>query len=196
MELGEILGAYAKPDKSIVQRIKKGSSYLDYVGHAQTTAILLQIDPEWNYTINCDERGIPIVIERHYTLEMWGTITLLGHTRPCVGTCDAAKGEVVKELIGDMIRNGAMRFGIALDLWAKGELLGQPLEPVKPAKPTEKPVEKPTAVSEIYRMMGALDSAGQDALKAAFIDYFGSKLSDLPADKHEEAREWVEGWIG
>jgi hypothetical protein len=31
-------------------------------------------------------------------------------------------GDAVKEIIGDALRNAAMRFGAALDLWHKGDL--------------------------------------------------------------------------
>jgi hypothetical protein len=44
-----------------------------------------------------------------------------GVSRVCVGTCSAQAFEPEKELVGDSIRNGAMRFGVALNLWAKGD---------------------------------------------------------------------------
>lgn len=40
---------------------------------------------------------------------------------PVAGTCEDRKFEPEKELIGDLLRNGAMRFGIGLALWAKEE---------------------------------------------------------------------------
>ena len=43
--------------------------------------------------------------------------TVCGVTRIGVGD-----GKSMKELIGDAIRNAAMRFGVALDLWSKEEL--------------------------------------------------------------------------
>jgi hypothetical protein len=41
--------------------------------------------------------------------------------RPAYGSCTPGKPEAVKELIGDAIRNGAMRFGIAGGLWSKAD---------------------------------------------------------------------------
>ncbi len=48
---------------------------------------------------------------------LWIKLTVCGVTRPGVGD-----GKTAKELIGDAIRNAAMRFGVALDLWAKEDL--------------------------------------------------------------------------
>jgi len=48
---------------------------------------------------------------------LWIRLTVLGVTRPGVG-----EGKNPKERIGNAIRNAAMRFGVALDLWAKEEL--------------------------------------------------------------------------
>jgi hypothetical protein len=54
---------------------------------------------------------------------LWIKLTVCGMTR--IGFGDAPKkigGDATKECIGDAIRNAAMRFGAALDLWHKGEL--------------------------------------------------------------------------
>jgi hypothetical protein len=50
---------------------------------------------------------------------MWGKLTLLGKSMICVGSARADKADYEKELIGDLLRNGSMRFGIALNLWSK-----------------------------------------------------------------------------
>ena len=46
-------------------------------------------------------------------------MTLLGKPMICVGSARADKPEYEKELIGDLLRNGSMRYGIALNLWSK-----------------------------------------------------------------------------
>ena len=48
------------------------------------------------------------------------TTTVLGITR--LGSVTAGAFEPEQQLISDSLRNAAMRFGIALDLWARGEL--------------------------------------------------------------------------
>jgi hypothetical protein len=40
---------------------------------------------------------------------------------PGYGSCPANQNEAEKVLIGDALRNAAMRFGVALTLWAKGD---------------------------------------------------------------------------
>jgi hypothetical protein len=50
---------------------------------------------------------------------MWGYLTLLGVTRIAVGSVEAHKADLDKELVSDFLRNAAMRFGIALALWTK-----------------------------------------------------------------------------
>ncbi len=96
--------------------------HLDYVGHGAVTERLLEVDPEWTWEpVSFDEKGQPAVTSRDGTATLWIRLTVLGVTRYGVGTASASKPEVVKELIGDAIRNAAMRFGVALDLWIKGD---------------------------------------------------------------------------
>jgi hypothetical protein len=108
--------------------------HLDYMGHASVTRALIEIDPEWSWEpIAFNDAGEPVVTLAGSHLRMWGRLTLLGKTLICVGTCDANKPEPEKELIGDLLRNGAMRFGIGLALWAKDEW--NDLRPVEPLTP-------------------------------------------------------------
>jgi hypothetical protein len=87
--------------------------HLDYVGHANTTNRLLEVDPEWSWEpMATDERGLPITDGKG---NLWIRLTICGVTRIGVGD-----GKSAKECIGDAIRNAAMRFGV--DLWSKEEL--------------------------------------------------------------------------
>ena len=52
---------------------------------------------------------------------MWGILTVHGKDMIGVGTVKHDKADVDKELIGDFLRNSAMRFGICLSLWTKQE---------------------------------------------------------------------------
>jgi hypothetical protein len=95
--------------------ITTGHMHLDFVGHAVTTSRLLSVDPEWTWEpMGFDEHGLPATDQ---TGNLWIRLTVLGVTRPGVGD-----GSSAKEAIGDAIRNAAMRFGVALDLWAKEDL--------------------------------------------------------------------------
>ena len=95
--------------------------HLDYVGHAALTDRLLDCDPEWNWEpVAFDEKGAPAVDQAG---GMWIKLTVCGVTRLGYGDADGKQGgNAVKERIGDALRNAAMRFGAALDLWHKGEL--------------------------------------------------------------------------
>lgn len=102
--------------------------HLDYVGHANCTDRLLEVDPCWDWqplAYNAD--GLPL-FDRSGGL--WIKLTILGVTR--LGYGDGAS---VKEIIGDAIRNAAMRFGVALDLWAKVDLH----EGINPSTPARRP---------------------------------------------------------
>ena len=88
--------------------------HLDYVGHANTTNRLLEVDPFWEWEpMAYTEAGTPLFSDGG----LWIKLTVCGVTR--IGFGD---GNSVKEVIGDAIRNAAMRFGVALDLWSKIDL--------------------------------------------------------------------------
>jgi hypothetical protein len=94
--------------------------HLDYVGHAALTDRLLDADPEWTWEPVPDpaSHGLPVVPGG-----MWIRLTVCGVSRYGFGHPDGKQGgDAVKETIGDALRNAAMRFGAALDLWHKGDL--------------------------------------------------------------------------
>lgn len=95
--------------------------HLDYVGHAALTDRLLDVDPSWTWEpVAFGQDGLP-AIDRAGGL--WIKLTVCGVTRLGYGSADGKQGgDAVKELIGDALRNAAMRFGAALDLWHKGDL--------------------------------------------------------------------------
>lgn len=95
--------------------------HLDYVGHAALTDRLLDCDPEWNWEpMAYNQDGTPLTDQNG---GMWIKLTVCGVTRNGYGHADGKRGgDAVKEVIGDALRNAAMRFGAALDLWHKGEL--------------------------------------------------------------------------
>lgn len=97
--------------------------HLDYVGHAALTDRLLDCDPTWNWEpATFAEDGMP---KFDAIGGMWIKLTVCGITRLGYGHADGKKGgDAIKEVIGDALRNAAMRFGAALDLWHKGQLHG------------------------------------------------------------------------
>lgn len=101
--------------------------HLDYVGHAALTDRLLDADPAWTWEpVAFDERGLPAL---DASGGLWIKLTVCGVTRLGYGDAQGKTGgDAMKERIGDALRNAAMRFGAALDLWHKGDLHADQVE--------------------------------------------------------------------
>jgi len=97
--------------------------HLDYVGHAALTDRLLDTDREWSWEPAAYRDGLPAFDQ---TGGLWIKLTVCGVTRLGYGHAATKPGmdpgSREKEVIGDALRNAAMRFGAALDLWHKGDL--------------------------------------------------------------------------
>jgi hypothetical protein len=95
--------------------------HLDYVGHAALTDRLLDVDENWTWeAVAYDQNGLPALDKDG---GLWIKLTVLGVTRLGYGEAQGKTGgDAMKERIGDALRNAAMRFGAALDLWHKGDL--------------------------------------------------------------------------
>ena len=94
--------------------------HLDYVGHAGITDRLNEADPFWTIEpMAFNQAGLPLLDSNG---GMWCWMTVFGIRRMCYGDAQGKTGpNAVKELIGDAIRNGAMRFGCGTYLWSKSE---------------------------------------------------------------------------
>lgn len=94
--------------------------HLDYVGHAAITKRLLDVDPGWHWEpMGKNQDGTPVIDQNN---GLWITLHVAGMKR--IGYGEAGRktgGDAIKEAIGDAIRNAGMRFGMALELWHKGE---------------------------------------------------------------------------
>ena len=158
--------------------------HLDYVGHAALTDRLLDTDPMWSWEpVAFDANGLPCFDKNG---GLWIRLTVCGVTRLGYGNAEDKPymdvGAREKEVIGDALRNAAMRFGAALDLWHKGDLHGTDEEKEEPKKSI--PAEDLEIVEQELR-----DASlhGTEALKLAWkgqSDAFREALSDkLPALK-------------
>ena len=123
--LAEISAALQRPFlPNEIGKLPRGGIQLDYVGHADVTRRLLEADPQWNWEpLSTDESGLPVydTAQNGQPVGLWIKLTVGGVTRLGYGSVPASQGDAVKVLIGDALRNAAMRFGVALDLWAKGD---------------------------------------------------------------------------
>lgn len=128
--------------------------HLDYVGHAALTDRLLDADPLWNWEPMAFKDGLPAF---DATGGLWIKLTVCGHTRPGYGHAEKSEykeiGSREKEVIGDALRNAAMRFGAALDLWHKGDLHPDEDDPDKKGKPsaTKTTQKQSTGTGEISK---------------------------------------------
>lgn len=161
--------------KEVIGKLPKGGTMLDFVGHAAVTDRLLQVDPQWSWEpLALDDHGLPATDDKG---NFWIKLTICGVTRLGVGD-----GPTPKERIGDAIRNAAMRFGVALDLWAREDLSAMHREPLvtkDPAwvKETLKLVSTCTADeldeigADVKREVsnGNVSDADREALGKAFI---------------------------
>ena len=94
----------------------------EYAGHAAVTDRLLEVDPEWTWKFLGD--GTPVFDD---VSGIWIELTVCGVTRIGYGFPERLKGgNAIKEAIGDAIRNAAMRFGVGLEFWFKGDLFAEP----------------------------------------------------------------------
>lgn len=167
--------------------------HLDYVGHAGLTMRLLDVDPFWSWSFmhvefpqwaqdliaEAGRRGEWDVVHdltARYGAPLqrdggvWIRLTILGVTRTGFGDAEGKVGpNAVKELIGDALRNAAMRFGVATYLWSKSDRalslrdvtepdsvsvatsFGAVIEDLRAASQTEDPI---AALSEVLAVYG------------------------------------------
>ena len=141
--------------------------HLDYVGHAALTDRLLDCDINWNWK-PVEFGGTPAgALDANGG--MWIELTVCGVSRLGYGDAEGkVGGNAVKERIGDALRNAAMRFGAALDLWHKGDLH---------VEDEEAPVVKVSPAPN---------------LKPLFIDVFKLKtLLQISKDGEELKKQWA-----
>ena len=174
MKLEDIIKEYGVPDPSIVGKLPRGGITLDFVGHAEITRILIDIDPMWNWSPVEFVNGRPAINETNGMATMWGNLTILGKTMLGVGSVRSDKPDLDKELVGDFLRNASMRFGICLSLWSKSEW-------EEPAAPAPKPAGV-VSQENIERFKTACKEANldpNDVAKQAGVSLIGLKDTDM-----------------
>ena len=142
----------------------------EYAGHAAVTDRLLEVDPAWTWKFLGD--GTPVFDD---VGGIWIELTVCGVTRIGYGFPERLKGgNAIKEAIGDAIRNAAMRFGVGLEFWFKGDLFAEP----------DKSQEL-LSDSQLKELSTALSLV---ANKAAALKYLKSKLGTDEIDKLTESQ--------
>lgn len=150
--LGDVIAAYGVPDPRIVGKLPKGGMQLDFVGHADVTKMLIEIDPEWSWepVAFCAD-GLPAYRVENGLAHMAGWLTVHGVRRLGIGSVAHNKPDLLKELASDFIRNAAMRFGICLSLWTKQEWddVSAPTPAPKTATPPHEPAKKARGMANL-----------------------------------------------
>lgn len=146
--------------------------HLSYVGHAALTDRLLDCDENWSWEpVAFGADGLPLLDKDG---GMWIRLTVCGVTRLGYGDSQGKTGpDAMKERIGDALRNAAMRFGAALDLWHKGELH------------KDEDAEKATGLpdNEVADLLIAM----REAEDMAALDRVSAPLKDLPLSDEQRA---------
>lgn len=172
--------------------------HLDYVGHAALTDRLLDVDPAWSWEpVAFDAGGLPAFDK---TGGLWIRLTVCGVTRLGYGHADVKPGQDSgareKETIGDALRNAAMRFGAALDLWHKGDLHAEEAE-AAPAGPSAEEtainvLRGASADADLFReTWGKNKAAWRDLLDDAAYGRVVAEMKRLGAEiaKRQQAEE-------
>lgn len=173
--------------------------HLDYVGHAALTDRLLDVDPAWSWEpLALDVNGLPAIDKDG---GLWIKLSVCGVTRLGYGDAQGKTGgDAMKERIGDALRNAAMRFGAALDLWHKGILHMD--EEEAPAAPKQAPALKvkpePIDIEPwVAKMLAATSSkelaaAAKEAWDATQDERITTEHSRILAERKAAAKQLAE----
>lgn len=168
--------------KGCGQWITEKHMHVDFVGHANVTDRLLQVDPGWTWEpMAFGPDGLPALDSNG---GLWIRLTVAGVTRIGYGAAEGKRGEnAIKEAIGDAIKIAAMRFGVGLDLWRKEEASGK-----SPEEPT--PIGRGEAPHNGHRPAGQEDSVveARKAL-AAHCERMGYDLNKVAAKFQENYQQ-------
>lgn len=177
--------------------------HLEYVGHAALTDRLLDADPHWKWEpLALDADGLPKFDKNG---GLWIKLTVGGVMRLGYGNAEDSEykdsGAREKEVIGDALRNAAMRFGAALDLWHKGDLHGDKKEqsadaPKTPYKPQGEELTNhaPKAPQRTSSMAMGLPQPPEDLGRYVVRvgkKFKGQELGKIPDSEAIGYRDWL-----
>jgi hypothetical protein len=166
--------------------------HVEFVGHADVTDRLLAVDPQWNWEpLGFDTFGSPAFDGNG---GLWIKLTVGEVTRLGYGHADNKKGgDAVKEAIGDAIRNAAMRFGVALDLWRKETTV---VADDVPSREVERPAQtveerKRELRSQIVTISKRKGRPQPEAIEDHFTKWSGEKKLQIHAASTEALSEYL-----
>lgn len=154
--------------------ISSAHLHLDYVGHADVTDRLLEVDPQWSWEpMALDPSGLPRFDDNG---GLWIRLTVGGVARLGYGDADGKRGgNAVKEAIGDAIRNASMRFGVALDLWRKETHVDESTGPRRAHGGEWEQAAKPPTDAQVGTF-NLLRQALDEAMRPSEIESLGAQV--------------------
>jgi hypothetical protein len=161
--------------------------HLDYVGHAALTDRLLDADINWSWEpVAFTDLGLPAFDQ---TGGLWIRLTVDNVTRLGYGHAASKPnqdpGAREKEVIGDALRNAAMRFGAALDLWHKGDLHVDDTESA-PTKPLFANIDD----GQRDELIAMIEGYGFNIQK--ICEYYRiNALTEIPAEEFENVKSYL-----
>jgi hypothetical protein len=162
--------------------------HLSYVGHADITMRLNDVDPEWTWEpMGYDAYGLPAL---DCNGGLWAWLTILGSRKPAYGDpglnykgeSKAGTPDGMKEAIGDMLRNGAMRFGVGTALWSKSDKAKAMLIPEDDANGASDPEGKTHGASGAHEPAKASGDPGSHVL--TFGKHKDLTIREVDIDDH------------
>jgi hypothetical protein len=177
----KVCGTHRKVNcKACGNYITNKHQHLDFVGHAFVTERLLDVDKDWSWRpIAIGANGLPLLDENG---GLWIELTIGGKSRLGYGDADGKRGgKAIKEAIGDAIRNAAMRFGVALEMWKK-ESPKETADDI-PDRQVDRPQQTPEERKTELR--GQIAAVGKE--KGMSIEQIAGEFSHWCYNKHEIA---------
>lgn len=160
--------------------------HLDYLGHADTCRLIAEKDILWQWEPKggWEPNGEPVFVRNNggYPIALWIDLTICGVTRPGVGTVTTGKPDPEKELIGDAIRNAAMRFGVGADMWSKAHHADVAVD-----DGSERSYSRLVDPDAWFKSNGWKDEAEHDLRRAEAR----GEAAALPAESRSKIKEWM-----
>ena len=168
----------------------KNAVHIDYVGHAAVTDRLLDADLGWSWEpLAFGPDGLPMMDKFG---GLWINLTVCGMTRKGYGHPDGKTGgDAIKEAIGDALRNAALRFGAALEMWHKGDLHAAP-DPAIDEIPASEDDAQPGTKANSRELFETLVKGLRACRSSQHLREWGAAFADdikkLPTDWANEIR--------
>jgi len=200
-DLRQLLAEWANPPAEMVDVLPKGGVSLKYLDHAHVTRALIECDPTWYWEpMSMDDYGQPLLVkgDQGRPVGMWIYLHVCGVRRPGYGSIEyrEVRGDqspsadnAIKMIISDALKNAAMRFGVALNLWGKDhEEKAAPAPRKAKATPLPSPLPETHDTKDLGKMAyeALCTDYGKDLVNGAMAIYGVARFSELTPARVQE----------